>query len=277
MINGGGGAAYYIGVYDPQTLKLNASGPLQRVEYGLANWFVAGTAEDKRILHIGFIEPYPFNASYPRSFKHTCYDPGYFCPQSAAREISYDDVNGRLVSNPIREYKALRNGTLVSKSNVVLQPGAPSLQLKLPQGTGAEMDVEMEVALGKEAFIIGIEVLAGKTSARATTLTLNISSPLSTGGRIGNVTLNAPRMAPAVTYTAPLVIRPDETSLHVRVLVDRSIVEAFVGDGRAVLTTRDYPTSVEDTGVRLWAARGSGAATLSKLDAWSMGCGWADE
>ena len=166
MINGGGGAAYYIGVYDPKTLKLNASGPLQRVEYGLANWFVAGTAEDKRILHIGFIEPYPFNASYPRSFKHTCYDPGYFCPQSAAREISYDDVNGRLVSNPIREYKALRNGTLVSKSNVVLQPGAPSLQLKLPQGTGAEMDVEMEVALGKEAFIIGIEVLAGKTSAR---------------------------------------------------------------------------------------------------------------
>ena len=134
----------------------------------------------------------------------------------------------------------------------------------------------MEVALGTEAFIIGVEVLAGKTSARATTLTLNISSPSSTGGRIGNVTLNAPRMAPAVTYIAPLVMRPDETSLHVRVLVDRSIVEAFVGGGRGVLSVPlTHPPAAENP---LWltATSDSGQGTVRvKGDVWEMGCGWA--
>lgn len=61
MINAGGGRAYILGVYDPKSLTLNASGPIQTVESSGsgANWYVAGvgTSQSKRVLHVGFFEP----------------------------------------------------------------------------------------------------------------------------------------------------------------------------------------------------------------------------
>ena len=76
-----------------------------------------------------------------------------------------------------------------------------------------------------------------------------------------------------------------ESSLSLRILVDRSIIEVFAADGRAVASARDYP-SVDETGLRVWAANGDAAAatadgavggvTLESVHAWSMACGWVD-
>jgi sucrose-6-phosphate hydrolase SacC (GH32 family) len=63
-----------------------------------------------------------------------------------------------------------------------------------------------------------------------------------------------------------------ETSLNVRVLVDRSVVEVFVGGGRAVYTFRTYPLAGEH-GVLLSNEK-QGVPVVQEISAFEMGCGW---
>ena len=67
------------------------------------------------------------------------------------------------------------------------------------------------------------------------------------------------------------VLLPTETSLTVRALVDRSVVEFFVAGGRAVLTERAYPLPGE-AGVELAA---DADAVVERAAVHEMGCGWA--
>jgi beta-fructofuranosidase len=60
----------------------------------------------------------------------------------------------------------------------------------------------------------------------------------------------------------------------VRVVLDRSIVEVFVG-GRVALTARIYPTRDDSTGVELAGAED--AVGAAQLRAWSLGSIWADD
>jgi sucrose-6-phosphate hydrolase SacC (GH32 family) len=62
-----------------------------------------------------------------------------------------------------------------------------------------------------------------------------------------------------------------ERTLEVRVLVDRSIAEFFVAQGRAVVTRRAYPLPGED-GIELAA---DAAVVVEKATVYEMGCGWA--
>ena len=58
-------------------------------------------------------------------------------------------------------------------------------------------------------------------------------------------------------------------SLTLRVLVDRSVVEAFAEDGLSTLTARVYPASRRSGGIGLlWG--GEGEAPRVNLTAWSM-------
>ena len=79
-----------------------------------------------------------------------------------------------------------------------------------------------------------------------------------------------------VPKQVPFAIRRGETTLMLRILVDRSIVEAFVMGGRAVLTKAFNPSVlyVPDTHVAVHAW-GSAAITVESLDVFAMGCGWA--
>ena len=271
IINAGGGASFYLGRYDRDAERLNLAGELQHTESGWASWFVAGAA-GTRVLQIGFIFASPYNASYTRLFAHTCYDPLYVCFLTSIRELTYDATSASLLANPISEYKTLRNGTLAELRNVQLEPRKP-LWLPLPEGTGAEMDLEIDFTLGRGALFTGVHVLTGATNTakRATSLHINISAPSSTDRtRQANVTLVAPRVSLNV-YSASIRLRAEEHSFSLRLLVDRSIVEVFAGSGRAVLTTRDYP-KVDETAVQVWS---TDRAVVSNIAAWSMGCGWA--
>jgi sucrose-6-phosphate hydrolase SacC (GH32 family) len=70
----------------------------------------------------------------------------------------------------------------------------------------------------------------------------------------------------AVTF--PLA--PGATSLEVRALVDRSVVEFFVADGRADVTSRVFPAPGADGA---WVSA-STAAVAKTIVAHEMGCGW---
>ena len=50
----------------------------------------------------------------------------------------------------------------------------------------------------------------------------------------------------------PVSLKPGEASLSLRVLVDNSVIQAFVQDGRASMTRRFYPTSTASSGAALY-------------------------
>ena len=62
---------------------------------------------------------------------------------------------------------------------------------------------------------------------------------------------------------------PNQTEVDVRIVVDRSIVEAFVMGGKVVLT-KTWAGAV-DSNVQLFSGSGATAVTA---EVWSMGCGW---
>lgn len=82
----------------------------------------------------------------------------------------------------------------------------------------------------------------------------------------------------------PFVLLGSETSVSLRVLVDRSTVEVFAAAGRSVVSVRDFPLEHE-TGVRIGNTKANtnsssnalgsiGALVVTSAKGWSMGCGW---
>ncbi len=70
----------------------------------------------------------------------------------------------------------------------------------------------------------------------------------------------------------PLALGPEE-ALHLRIFVDRSIIEVFANDVQC-LTLRVYPSRADSAGVSVYA-RG-GAAQLRSLRAWQMRSVWPE-
>jgi len=64
----------------------------------------------------------------------------------------------------------------------------------------------------------------------------------------------------------PFELKTGET-LHLRVFVDKSVVEVFA-NGRQAVMRRIYPSRADSVGVRLFAHGGS--AKVTRLGAWDM-------
>ena len=309
IINGAGGRGFVLGTYNATRLKMtnlfdrlhsaggggglsptgNGSGydSTQLVESmdSPANWFVAGKLErDGRVLHIGFMA-----AGAPGKCIECIQwdDPGrILCPQTAIRELSFDPQAAVLTSCPIREYAGLRNATLRDVRAIDMAPGSVT-DLRLPPGAGAELDIVVEVALpsrAEQVVLMGLDVLASPQgqggTRRATRISLNVSAARPHDGvRVGNLSVHSSRgNATGLRVTSRLVqMLPGEATLDLRVLVDRSIVEVFAARGRAVVSTRDYP-SVDETAVRLWTSPHAPLMThIHRARVWSMECGWVDD
>ena len=281
MINALGGRAYWLGTYDPHREKLSVVGEPHFVEStsSPASWFVAGLAESSgRVLHVGFAN----SRDGTRGAQDCHWQPGgRLCLMTLVRELGYNAVAGALVSNPVPELAKLRNGTLLSTTLRI--PAGKTYKLPLPTGAGAEMDLELSITLPRLApLAFTIDVLASpdasRGAARATRLAINISAPLANDSRRDlNVSLSASRgYAAGVVVTgmpAALTAAEAQRPLHVRVLVDRSIVEAFIGGGRVVATARDYPAA-EEVAARVSTLAQSASLVVTQAAAWSMGCGW---
>ena len=102
---------------------------------------------------------------------------------------------------------------------------------------------------------------APSPASGAVVLKLVVSPPASNGTR--NVVV--------VGTSLSFPVLPREGTLNMRVLVDRSIAEFFVAEGRAVVTRRAYPLAGEN-GIELAA---DAPAVVAKVVAHEMGCGWA--
>lgn len=200
------------------------------------------------------------------------------------REVSYDPAIQTIVSNPVRELANLRNGTLGASKGVTVAPGTAHI---VP-GTGHPADASASDVVANitvvHAGAVGVSVLANVSagSPYGGILTIvNFTSPDAKGtiNAIASIHLMNPcgggidagDRAARVNFP----ILQGETTLDIRILVDRSIVEVFVMGGRAVFT-KDYNPKllyIPDTNIALQAW---GTEIRASVDVFSMGCGWTN-
>jgi hypothetical protein len=206
------------------------------------------------------------------------------------REVAYDPKllpyqkqTSLLVSNPVKELVNLRNGTLASEKAVAVAAG----KVHLVKGTGFPADASTS------DVVLSVKVPAAGTGAVGVSVLSNVTAGIPFGGVLTVVNFTAPDVNGTIVAMASIrtlnpcgsgsaglrqtsfVILKGETTVDIRVLVDRSIIEVFVMGGRAVFTKTYNPEVlyVPDTNVALQAW---GTAITADIDVWSMGCGWTN-
>ena len=77
------------------------------------------------------------------------------------------------------------------------------------------------------------------------------------------------------TTHAKLPILEGEKLFDMRIVVDRSIIEAFLMGGRAVFTEKW--STAKGEAPETFVSLTSNFATTASANVWSMGCGWTEE
>lgn len=146
----------------------------------------------------------------------------------------------------------------------------------LPAIRGKAMEIEALIDPGA-AREIGLCVLRSPDGAEKTAISLlrdtyyriknmhSLSLDVSVASLAADVRARPPEIGP--------LLLDREERLHLRVFVDRSVVEVFA-NGRQCLTVRAYPEREDSCGVSLFAREG--AARLLSLDAWHMRSIWPE-
>ena len=282
VIAEGADAVFHYGSYDEGLEKMALAGGRFPLDYSARRfaWAAAGLAQDGRILAAAWVHAVDADAAAERAAG---------CPHvvgietcavqavSSVRVLSYEEASGRLVGRAAEEYASLRNATLFAARELRLRPGeSRSLPLG-PGGSGAAADIELSLALGGGASSFELRVLGSDAGPEGTTVAVNVSAPPAGGGareaRAAVVTAQPRPRSPAnEPFSFPLL--PAESHLHLRVLVDRSIVEAFFAHGRAAFTERAYPPAGQ-TAIRLAVPKSAAAGlTVRNVSVHGMGCGW---
>ncbi|MFE9023583.1 GH32 C-terminal domain-containing protein [Streptomyces sp. NPDC007808] len=187
--------------------------------------------------------------------------------QSIPREMALRTVDGRirLTSTPVSSLTALRNKRPATAYGVTVENTSKPLISRTPQG-GA-LDIEATFSL-KDAERFGLKVRTGARGEEtvigydATTQELYVDRTRSGAADFHNAFSTG-------VQTAPLKARNGQVEL--RILVDRSSVEVFGGNGEAVITDQIFPDP-SSTGVEVFAE--GGTATLDSLRAWQLKSIW---
>eukprot|EP00911_Craspedida_sp_UC1_P002038 UC1_evm1s1574 len=166
--------------------------------------------------------------------------------QSLPRVVSLDPMNKtRLVFTPIPELESLR-GAKTSSGPLKVAPGA-SVQLS-GSCTGRRLDlvITMTGNFSDSHTVAGVSVMADPKTGKDGTLAVVGGSPNNDNAK-NFATLNNGGHAGAFFNPGQLAA---SGKMSLRVLVDRSIVEAYAQGGRGVATKRAYPP-ITNTGTYL--------------------------
>ena len=185
----------------------------------------------------------------------------------------------RLISRPLSR---MHNGTLANEPRLTLSstgagriftPSLPAVAADRGAASDLSLRVELPQPTSQTPLAFEVRVLAARSSAgNATSIMINVTATQSDGVRQGQISAT-PSFAQQRSHTEAFDVLPDETSLDLRVLIDRSVVEVFVMGGRATQISHDYPAEGDGSGFHLlnW---GQAPVTVSNLSIASMGCGW---
>jgi hypothetical protein len=183
--------------------------------WGVGQW--AGT----RFMTVGWASGSHPMASFPN-------DGGYL---TMLTEVQYDARLPGLVSNPLRELASLRNGTLGTASNLRLAPGTPHVIGGSDDITAASADVVVSFELpGVSAtpgnISLSVCVLSDPSANCGVAVTVEFNGALNNRSAVASIGPcggnESVRLKRTRRTTFPLL--PGETTVDIRVVVDRSIV-----------------------------------------------------
>jgi len=151
-----------------------------------------------------------------------------------AREVALDPALGVLLSNPAREYAALRRETLANATGCSVASANASLAAA---SASAQMDLELTLrwtGSSPAGSSIGLSFGAGAAAAllciaNASSATLVLAFPAASTGPPGAGGCAASNE----TWAMPLTLKSGEDAVSLRVIVDANVVEAFAQGGRA--------------------------------------------
>ena len=183
-------------------------------------------------------------------------DAGWSGMLSLPRVLSLDEDGAMRMDVPA-EIEALRYRPLHTK-DLKVTSGAEHVNEQISSNS-FELALEIDVT---DADEYGVKVCVSPDGEEQTAITYSPSS--------GMLAIDTRSSGPEGTSqgieSAPLVLR-DEERLHLRVFVDRSVVEVFA-NGRQALMRRIYPSRQDSLGVSLFA-RGADM-NVSALHFWEI-------
>ena len=199
---------------------------------------------------------------------------------TAPREVTYDPLLETLKALPVKELALLRGEKLspASAAARTVHAGGDALSLFKAGAASTTFDVEAEIALPSSPVSFTLAVMAA--SPTHAEVLLNVTVGTASGSvRNVNVTAGVPgaggRSQAAYNSSFSFELPATETTLALRILADRTLVEAFVGDGRGVVTTPVLAPGKDPTKAGCFLSAGAGSVTVNSLAAYEMGCGWA--
>ncbi|KAJ7516180.1 hypothetical protein O6H91_22G045900 [Diphasiastrum complanatum] len=221
---------------------------------------------------------------------------GWASVQTIPRTLVLDhDTGSNLLQWPISELDSLR-GDKVVKQDILLDGGA---MLKVDGASGAQLDIEvtfkypdvqtLDVPLEQKECVcsqggaaqrgvfgpFGLLVLAADDLVEQTAvyfyLTLRPNGKWMTTVCSDQSRSSLAKGIDRTVYGTSINIAPKENFLSLRLIVDHSIVETFVQQGIACITSRVYPTlAVERDAHVLLFNNGSESIAMHTLEIWQM-------
>ena len=275
---------FFLGKYDAVREVLDVSGPPQWIEASRRlpwvdpsnpylpgksqlTWAAAGgTMDGSRLLFVGWLRQW-LNTPGVNVFAAGN-------PLSLVREIVYEASTNRLLSRPVQEYELLRRATFLDGAHLgVLGPASPTKTLPVPVGLGGALDICLSfdlAAAGRGSlseFGLAVRAPPSGVDGAAVVATFNVSAAAAgKGTRSVELVVNG-------VVSAVLPLLRNETTVDVRVLVDRPIVEIFVNGGRGAFVYGDSDFDSEKTSVHVLNA-GRANVSVSSASVFGMGCGW---
>ncbi len=245
---GGSGVRSFIGEFDGTTFTCES----ERVEPGWLDWgsdFYAwqsfADASNERRIGLAWMN----NWSYAPSIQSVPWQGAMSLP----RELTLiDSGQGKwsLRQSPVAEFENLSANTQLELQNDTLSESEP-----IVLDGSKSLDIQLQMEQSGEELILSVES-NGETQAQ---LTVNTSSQTLIFERQQPNDLDAPSSF-AGQHEAPL--SSNSKSYSLRVILDRSSLEAFINDGELALTEQIFPDEGEK---RVRIATKGGDASVTKL------------
>ncbi len=257
----GSGCQYFVGEFDGERFT-NDNPPETALWLDWGRDFYAAQsysdvpAEDGRRLVIGWISNWMYARDKPTS--------PWRGAQSVARELRLKrfDKGLRIVQQPAGEIESLRGDSLSLRD---LSVAAANRQIERAGFSGDTLELELVVAVG-DARDVGVRLLQGGDEQTVVGFTASPAEAYIDRSESGRVDFHE---SFAGRHSARLT--PADGHVRLRILVDRSVVEVFAGEGEVAITDRVFP-SPTSTGLSLFERGGS--ARVVSLDTWKLKSVW---
>ncbi|MFC4324309.1 glycoside hydrolase family 32 protein [Litchfieldia salsa] len=251
---GGSGVQYFIGSFDGTTFTNdNPASTILYADYG-ADYYAPITFDnipstDGRRIAMGWMNNWSYGQSIPTSI--------WKSKMSIPRELTLKNVEGegvRLVQNPVSEFESLRN-TADSWTNETVSPGNSLLSNVTGDTLEIVAEFKTDTATAKE---FGFKVRTG--SGDKTTIGYDMVNSKIFVDRTDSGQSNF-NSTFAARHEANM--SPENNTVTLRILVDRSSVEVFGNNGKVVITDQIFPL-LQSNGLEIYSVDGD--VTVNKLD-----------